>query len=80
MFIQQMARTTPVAAVCIALLGPTAALASVIRYVQGGILIGASGVIVNGQSYTVSFIDGTCAGVFGSCVTSAFEFQALSGH
>lgn len=39
-------------------------------------LRGASGVIVNGNTYDVSFVDGTCAQVFGGCDSSSdFVFQ-----
>lgn len=39
-----------------------------------GILTGATGVMVNGRSYDVSFVQGSCASVYGSCTSSAFDF------
>jgi hypothetical protein len=39
-------------------------------------LTGATGVIVNGTSYTVTFGDGTCAGLFSGCdAASDFTFS-----
>jgi hypothetical protein len=47
------------------LLGPTAGAATL--DVRGGILYGAGGVLVNGTLYDVSFVDGTCVGLFSGC-------------
>jgi len=45
------------------------------RDVVGGQLLGASGVIVNGVSYDVQFLDGTCAALFSGCdADSDFDF------
>ena len=42
--------------------------ASVILQVNGaGILTGATGVVVNGSTYDVEFLDGTCQGLFNGC-------------
>ena len=41
---------------------------------SGGKLTGATGVSVNSALYTVSFVDGTCAGVFGQCDPGGFDF------
>ena len=35
--------------------------------VEGGVLMGATGVNVNGSLYDVSFLDGTCAGLYNGC-------------
>jgi len=35
--------------------------------VRGGVLYGATGVSVNGTLYDVSFVDGTCIGLFSGC-------------
>ena len=44
---------------------------------SSGILTGATGVLVNGQSYDVSFMDGTCAALFSGCdAASDFTFQS----
>lgn len=51
--------------------------AEIIRlFDANGILIGATGVVVNEISYDVTFVDGTCADVFsGACVISNFQFR-----
>ena len=47
--------------------------------VIGGILHGASGVIVDGSSYDVEFLDGTCIALFNGCDdVSDFTFQSLA--
>ena len=47
--------------------------------VVGGELIGASGVVVNGTSYNVRFVDGTCQELFGGCDEPAdFAFTRLA--
>jgi hypothetical protein len=44
--------------------------------VSGGQLLGASGVIVDGGSYNVQFLDGTCIALYGGCDdVSDFTFQ-----
>jgi hypothetical protein len=44
--------------------------------VTNGKLVGATGVLVNGSSYNVSFVDGTCAALFNGCdQTADFFFQ-----
>jgi hypothetical protein len=44
--------------------------------VVGGQLMGASGVIVDGSSYNVEFLDGTCIALFSGCnEASDFTFQ-----
>ena len=55
------------------LLSPMAANADLI--VNGGQLVGATDVDVGGMLYDVSFVDGTCAQVFGTCAASNFVFQ-----
>lgn len=46
--------------------------------VSGGKLMGATGVIVGGASYDVSFLDGTCSSVYGGCGSSNFTFKTLT--
>jgi len=42
-----------------------------------GQLTGATGVVVNGSSYNVEFVEGTCAGLFGGCDSNSdFAFQS----
>jgi hypothetical protein len=42
----------------------------------GGQLTGATGVVVNGVTYDVEFVDGTCSALFNSCdAVSDFTFQ-----
>jgi hypothetical protein len=44
-----------------------------------GQLTGAMGVAIGGSLYDVSFVEGTCAGLFGGCTSSAnFTFQSLA--
>jgi hypothetical protein len=44
--------------------------------VSGGQLLGASGVIVDGSSYNVEFLDGTCINLYNGCDdVSDFTFQ-----
>lgn len=53
----------------IALLGAlsTPGQAAVTHIVEEGKLVGATGVMVNGAEYTVSFVDGTCIALFSGC-------------
>jgi hypothetical protein len=52
------------------------AQAAVLQVDAGGILTGATGVVVNGSLYDVSFVDGSCVGLFGGCdQVSDFDFQ-----
>jgi hypothetical protein len=45
--------------------------------VSGGQLLGASGVIVDGSSYDVAFLDGTCIALYSGCdEVSDFTFQS----
>lgn len=55
-----------------------AADAATLTVDANGILTGATGVIVNGKSYTVSFVDGDCAAAYGSCTAAAFDFTTES--
>lgn len=48
------------------LLAASSASAATLNVV-GGQLLGASGVIVNGNSYDVAFVDGTCISLFDGC-------------
>jgi hypothetical protein len=56
---------------------PLAASAVPVLQVKNGILMGANDVVVNGQSYDVTFTGGSCTEVFGSCAASNFFFQDL---
>lgn len=49
--------------------------AVIIYDVQNSELFGASGIVVNGLTYSVSFVDGTCEQTFGTCELSKFTFQ-----
>lgn len=40
-----------------------------------GVLIGATGVTINGSNFSVSFFGGECADAFGVCGESAFAFD-----
>lgn len=46
---------------------------------DGDRLIGAKSVVVNGGTYDVSFVDGSCLLVFGQCDLSGFEFADANG-
>ncbi len=47
--------------------------------VSGGQLLGASGVIVDGSSYNVQFLDGTCISLYNGCdALSDFTFQTVA--
>ncbi|MCG6856711.1 MAG: VPLPA-CTERM sorting domain-containing protein [Salaquimonas sp.] len=48
------------------------------KNIVGGQLIGATGVDVGGTLWDVSFEDGTCAGLFGSCENSSFPFATAT--
>ena len=63
-------------ALCSLALSAAAASAAPVLHVNNGVLEGASGVIVNGMSYEVSFIDGSCVSLYGGCTdTSQFTFH-----
>ncbi len=52
------------------------AQAAPVLIVSGGILQGATGVVVGGGTYDVSFVDGTCAALFTGCdEVTDFPFQ-----
>jgi len=67
-------------AVCVLLVGAMAcakANAAVLQ-VTNGILTGATGIIVGGQSYDVRFADGSCHGLYAGCDSSSdFPFSGL---
>ena len=68
-----------IAYAALALVIGTPASAATLLTDSDGILIGATGVNVNGDFYDVSFVDGTCADVFSGCDTlSDFDFGSLS--
>jgi hypothetical protein len=54
---------------------PNAAVAQQLIVDSSGKLTGATGVNVNGTLYDVTFVDGTCASVFGVCSSSNFAFN-----
>lgn len=58
----------------LALLPAAPALAAPTLIVQNGILTGANGVDINGKLYDVTFVDGTCAQVYGACDVAHFNF------
>ncbi len=64
-----------VAGLCFLLLISSSASAATLNVV-GGQLLGASGVIVDGSSYNVAFLDGTCIALYSGCDdVSDFTFQ-----
>jgi len=65
-----------VAGLCFLLLISSSASAATLN-VSGGQLLGASGVIVDGSSYNVEFLDSTCIALFSGCdAVSDFTFQS----
>ena len=54
-------------ALAAALLLTTAPAGAAVQIVQNGLLTGATGVTVDGSTYDVEFLDGTCASVFSGC-------------
>jgi hypothetical protein len=66
-----------------ALLASTSAPAAVQLVNGSGQLTGATGVVVNGTTYDVSFSDGTCSDLFGGiggcAVGSTFDFTTQAG-
>ena len=63
------------------LLGASSASATTLN-VSGGQLLGASGVIVDGSSYDVAFLDGTCIALYNGCDSVSdftFQTQAAAG-
>jgi len=50
--------------------------AAVLQINSSGILTGATGVNVGGALYDVTFVDGTCVGVFGVCDVAHFDFSS----
>lgn len=55
---------------------PTAQSTVALSVTAEGLLTGASGVVVGGRSYSVSFLDGSCFSLFSGCSASSFEFQS----
>ncbi|HEU4821089.1 MAG TPA: PEPxxWA-CTERM sorting domain-containing protein [Qipengyuania sp.] len=47
--------------------------------ITAGKLTGATGVLVDGASYDVTFADGTCIELFAGCDNEDFAFQTLTG-
>jgi len=76
---------TAVLALCLSvfLLGPAPAQGVPTLQVSGGILMGATGVDVDGTLYDVSFLDGSCVALFADCDSLAdftFTDQATADH
>ncbi len=66
-----------VAAATLLLVGATQNASAATQIVNAaGKMTGATGVVVNGAVYNVTFVDGTCAGVYGTCSTSSFDFSS----
>lgn len=54
------------------------AKAGVVHDVQNGKLIGASGIDINGELYSVTF-GGSCSSMYGGCNSSLFDFTTQQG-
>lgn len=59
-----------------AMLGTTAARAEPLLHVEAGLLTGASGVLVNGTAYDVTFSDGSCNSLQLNCTQFTFNNSA----
>ena len=67
---------TAIAALVAACMSPAAGTTLIVN--GSGELTGATGVVINGSTYNVTFAEGSCAGLFGGCTTvSDFTFQSL---
>jgi hypothetical protein len=65
------------AAVAVAVASPAGAAVLLVN--GGGQLTGATGVNVGGSAYDVSFVEGSCAGLFGGCdAASDFTFTSFA--
>jgi hypothetical protein len=67
--------TKTVFAVC-AMIAAMPAMAATQIVNASGKLTGATGVLVGAKTYNVSFVDGTCASVYGACAASSFDFSS----
>lgn len=63
-------------AVVVAAANPRAAAAASLLIDSNGILIGATGVQVGGNSYDVSFVDGSCVTLFSGCERQATSISS----
>ena len=59
-------------------LGLSQVSAAVVLNVQGGVLMGATGVSVMGNDYDVSFTDGSCSSLFSNCTSFALTSQTMA--
>ncbi|MFS0771638.1 PEPxxWA-CTERM sorting domain-containing protein [Sphingomonas sp. 1P08PE] len=66
--------TTRLLAAAILCALPATANAAATLKIENGKLTGASGVVVDGKTYDVTFADGKCATVYGKCDASNFTF------
>jgi hypothetical protein len=58
----------------------SAQAAPTLEVAPSGVLLGAIGVAVGGGLYDVSFVDGSCATLFGGCTdTAGFAFRSAGG-
>lgn len=68
-----------VAGLCFLLLLVASTASAATLNVVSGILLGASGVIVDGRSYDVEFLDGTCVELYNGCDSgSDFAFETVA--
>jgi len=51
--------------------------AGIIYDVQNGTLMGASGIEINGEIYSVSFVDGSCETAYVGCDSNLFDFTTV---
>ena len=65
------------ALVCSLFSGVTPSLANPVLQMSGGVLTGVQGVVVDGSTYNVMLVEGSCDSVFGGCADSQFAFGTL---
>jgi hypothetical protein len=62
-------------AFCLIAVATHAGAAAILHVDSNGVLLGASGVTINGARYDVTFADGSCNSLFNGCSQSAFAFS-----
>lgn len=56
----------------------SSAAAAPVFQTENGVLIGATGVLVNGKTYSVDFLEGSCIDAYGQCDNSKFTFTSMA--
>ena len=79
LFKQLARRCTAMASLALLCALSTSAVAAVTYRIDGGQLMGASGVPIEGfaGTFSVNFVGGTCEATFGGCTTNKFTFNSF---